>query len=161
ESGGALLIFPAGEVSNLDLRTRRVTDRPWSPTAARLIRLAGAPGTPMHFAGADSALFQPAGFFPPRPRTVLLAYQAAKKVGAQVAVRIGEPLPEPRYGACASDTELTAQLRLRTYLLGVPQPRAPSVARELAALAPAVDPQALASEVDSLPAETLLVTSGA
>ncbi|HKF96998.1 MAG TPA: GNAT family N-acyltransferase [Steroidobacteraceae bacterium] len=161
ESGGALLIFPAGEVSNLDLRTRRVTDRPWSATAARLIRLAGAPVTPMHFAGANSALFQLAGLLHPRLRTVLLPYELAKKVGAQVAVRVGEPLPEARYSACASDAELTAQLRLRTYLLGIPQPRAPSVQRELAALAPAVDPQALASEVDSLPVETLLVTSGA
>jgi hypothetical protein len=30
EGGGALLMFPAGEVSNLDLRTLEVVDRPWS-----------------------------------------------------------------------------------------------------------------------------------
>jgi putative hemolysin len=163
EHGGALLIFPAGEVSNLDLRTRRVTDRPWSLTAARLIRLAGAPVTSMHFAGANSALFQLAGFLHPRLRTLLLPYELGNKVGTRVVVRIAEPLAPARYAACASDAELITQLRLRTYLLGASQPEpteATPARRELAPLAAAADRESLASEVEALPAETLLVTSG-
>jgi putative hemolysin len=163
ESGGALLIFPAGEVSNLDLRTRLVTDRAWSPTAARLVRLAGAPVTPMHFAGANSALFQLAGFVHPRLRTLLLPYELGNKIGKRVAVCIGEPLPAARYAACAGDAELAAQLRLRTYVSGASR-REPmdtgQARRELAPLSPAADPKALSSELEALPADALLVTSG-
>src|SRR6185312_8026406 len=58
EDGGALMIFPAGEVSHLHLRTLSISDPPWSTTAARLIRMSGAPVVPMYFGGANSALFQ-------------------------------------------------------------------------------------------------------
>jgi putative hemolysin len=163
EDGGALLIFPAGQVSNLNLRSRRVTDRPWNPTAARLVRLASAPVMPMHFAGANSALFQLAGLLHPRLRTLLLPYELGNKAGTCVEVRLGEPLPASRYRACTSDAELTTQLRLRSYLLGASPSglaEAGSAPRKLAPLAAAVDPQALAGEVEALPAETLLVTSG-
>ena len=163
EGGGALLLFPAGEVSNLDLRSRRVIDRAWSPTAARLIRRGGAPVAAMHFAGANSPLFQVAGFFHPRLRTLLLPYELANKAGRRVVVRIGAPLPAARYSTCRGDTELAAQLRLRTYLSGAPH-REGADTRETRALIPlaaAEEPQALATEIESLPRETLLVTCGA
>jgi putative hemolysin len=164
EGGGLLLIFPAGEVSNLNLRAGMVTDRTWSPTAARLIRLAGAPVTPMHFAGANSVLFQLAGIVHPRLRTLLLPHELGNKVGTRVAVRVGEPLPPAQYRACKGDAELAAQLRLKTYLAGAPQlaqsaPRAASP-RNLAPLAAPVDAEELAREVGSLPPQSLLASSG-
>ena len=162
-SGGALLIFPAGEVSNLNLRAGRVSDRDWSPTAARLIRLSKAAVTPMHFAGANSALFQLAGFLHPRLRTLLLPYELSNKIGRRVVVRVGEPLPAERCSACRGDTELAAQLRLRTYLAGAAPPRLVSpvpASRELAPLARARDPLRLAREVGALPEDSLLVASG-
>ena len=163
ECGGALLLFPAGEVSNLDLRSRRVIDRAWSPTAARLIRRSGAPVAAMHFAGANSPLFQAAGFLHPRLRTLLLPYELANKAGRRVVVRISEPLPAARYSTCRGDSELAAQLRLRTYLSGAPHREGADTRarRELVPLAAATEPQVLATEIDSLPEDTLLVTSGA
>jgi putative hemolysin len=164
EAGGALLIFPAGEVSSLDLRCGQVTDRAWSPTAARLIRLAAAPVTPMYFAGANSALFQLAGMLHPRLRTLLLPHELGNKVGARVAVRVGEAVPPARYLIFKGDEELAAQLRLKTYLLAAPAGGvgdAPAVAlRALAPLTPPVDPELLAREIESLPAAALLVSSG-
>src|SRR5215469_10404891 len=164
EGGGLLLIFPAGEVSNLNLRAGVVTDRTWSPTAARLIRLAGAPVTPMHFAGANSVLFQLAGIVHPRLRTLLLPHELANKVGTRVAVRVGEPLLPEQHRAYKGDAELAAQLRLKTYLAGAPQlvqsaPRA-GLPRNLAPLATPVEPAVLAREVASLPSHSLLVSSG-
>jgi putative hemolysin len=169
ESGGALLIFPAGEVSHLNLRSRQVSDRPWSPTAARLIRLARAPVLPMHFAGSNSLLFQLAGMVHPRLRTLLLPRELGNKVGARVAVRLGEPLSPERYASCKSDAELAAQLRLNTYLLGSARSigadglaadgRAPD-ARELEPLAAPVDPELLAGEIGSLPPQALLLRAG-
>jgi putative hemolysin len=164
EDGGALLIFPAGEVSNLDLRARRVTDRAWSPTAARLIRLSGAPVAPLHFAGANSALFQVAGMLHPRLRTLLLPHELGNKIGSTVVVRVGEPLSAARVRACKGDAELAAQLRLKTYLSGEPQLQKsadqPVRARALAPLAPAVDPEVLAAEIAVLPPQALLASSG-
>jgi putative hemolysin len=163
EGGGALLIFPAGEVSNLDLRTRRVADRPWSPTAARLIRLSGAPVTPLHFAGANSALFQLAGMVHPRLRTLLLPHELGNKFGTRVAVRVGESLSAAKVRACKRDAELAAQLRLRTYLSGapqVPQSAARPPPRELAPLAEAQDRELLATEIAALPPQALLAASG-
>jgi putative hemolysin len=164
EGGGALLIFPAGEVSNLDLRARRVTDRPWSPTAARLIRLSGAPVTPLHFAGANSALFQVAGMLHPRLRTLLLPHELGNKIGSTVAVRVGESLSAARVRACKGDAELAAQLRLKTYLSGEPEaqksPEPPATERALAPLAAAMDPDMLAAEIAALPAQALLASSG-
>ena len=161
--GGALLIFPAGEVSNLDLRARQVTDRRWSPTAARLIRLAGAPVTPLHFAGANSALFQVAGMVHPRLRTLLLPHELGNKFGTRVAVRVGESLSAAKVRASKGDAELAAQLRLRTYLSGAPQ--APQSAgrppaRELAPLADGTDPELLAAEIAALAPDALLASSG-
>jgi len=101
--GGALLLFPAGEVSSLDLRTLAVTDRPWSATAARLVRLSGAAVVPMHFAGANGTLFQLAGLIHPRLRTLLLPQELGNKIGARIAVRIGAPIAASRLAAFTDD----------------------------------------------------------
>ena len=166
EEGGALLIFPAGEVSHLSLRTLSISDPPWSATAARLIRMSGAPVVPMYFGGANSALFQLAGIVHPRLRTLLLPHELGNKLGSRVAVRIGQPLAPAKLAAFESDTQLAAHLRLKTYLLRGPvarSQRAPPPAapvRTLEPIAPAVDPERLSCEIETLPAEMLLVSSG-
>jgi putative hemolysin len=159
--GGALLLFPAGEVSSLDLRTLAVTDRPWSPTAARLVRLSGATVVPMHFAGANGTLFQLAGLVHPRLRTLLLPQELGNKIGARIAVRIGEPIASTKVAALGDDEALAAHLRLATYLLG----RASTAQRDAATrfLEPLIEPVDAAvidREIASLPAESLLVDAG-
>jgi putative hemolysin len=49
ECDGALMLFPAGEVSHFDVRARCVTDPPWSRAVALLARKARAPVVPVHF----------------------------------------------------------------------------------------------------------------
>jgi putative hemolysin len=164
ERGGALLVFPAGEVSHLDVRSWSVTDSPWSPTAARLLRLSDAVAVPMYFAGANSALFQLAGMVHPRLRTLLLPGELANKAGTTVQLRIGESLTRSRLEAVESDELLSAQLRLKTYALGresQPPPQAPAAEeRAFEPIVPAIDPQRLAAEIAALPPEALLVSSG-
>src|SRR3974390_228731 len=46
-SGGALAVFPAGEVSQLNVRQGEVTDPGWSNFAANLIRSTGASALPV------------------------------------------------------------------------------------------------------------------
>jgi putative hemolysin len=166
ESGGALLVFPAGEVSHLYLRTWSITDPPWSATAARLVRISRAPVVPMYFAGSNSPLFQLAGMVHPRLRTLLLPRELGNKIGAHVQIRIGEPLAPSKLEVFESDEQLAAHLRLKTYILGgASQPSSHSSAetpdeRELEPIARAVDPDLLAREIDALPAEMLLVSAG-
>ncbi len=166
EDGGALLIFPAGEVSHLNLRTFSISDPPWNPTAARLIRISGAPVVPMYFGGANSALFQLAGIVHPKLRTLLLPHELGNKLGARVTIRLGQPLAPSKLAAFENDTQLAAHLRLKTYLLRdcVASPeRAPpptSAGRALEPIAPAVDPERLSCEIETLPSEMLLVSSG-
>ena len=166
EGGGALLIFPAGEVSHLSLRTLSISDPPWSTTIARLIRLCGAPVVPMYFGGANSALFQLAGIVHPRLRTLLLPHELGNKLGARVAIRLGQPLSPSKLAAFDTDPQLAAHLRLKTYLLrdsAAPAARVPPRAtgrRALEPIAPAIDPDRLSCEIETLPPEMLLVSSG-
>jgi putative hemolysin len=167
EDGGALLVFPAGEVSHLQLRTLSVTDPPWSTTAARLIRLSGAPAVPMYFGGANSALFQLAGMVHPRLRTLLLPHELGNKLGARVVIRLGQPLSAAKLAAFETDELLAKHLRLKTYLLAgqsgpdhrSPEPATPEP-RTLEPIAEPIDPERLSCEIETLPPEMLLVTSG-
>jgi putative hemolysin len=159
--GGALLVFPAGEVSHLDVRSWSVTDPPWNTTAARLLRRSGAIAVPMYFAGSNSALFQVAGMLHPRLRTLLLPGELANKSGACVRARVGEAMSAARLSSFESDELLCAHLRLKTYALSR-EPATPSVppARELAPIVDPVDPQILAREIAALPEQAILASSG-
>jgi putative hemolysin len=166
QDGGALMIFPAGEVSHLQLRTLSISDPPWNPTVARLIRMSGAPVVPMFFGGANSALFQLAGVLHPRLRTLLLPHELGNKLGHHVPVRIGNLLPPAKLAAFETDEQLAAHLRLKTYLLkGAPvDPPPPGTKlppeRSLEPIGPAIDPERLSCEIETLPPEMLLVSSG-
>ncbi len=166
--GGCLGIFPAGEVSHLDVSRTRVTDPPWSPMIARLARQPGVHVLPVYFSGANSAVFQMAGLLHPRLRTVLLPRELLRRRSSTVSVRIGRAVPPGRVGEFAQDEALTAYLRARTYLLdggrarALIQPRPVPVLRRrgLAPVAAAVPPGALAAEVDRLPAAQTLLAHG-
>jgi putative hemolysin len=163
-SGGALLVFPAGEVSHLRLRSASITDPPWSATSARLIRLAAVPVIPLHIAGANSVLFQIAGLVHPRLRTLLLPAELANKTGARVQMRIGRAIAPAQYGAIRSHAHLAAYLRLRTYGLQAETPPdlACSAAESngLQPVAAPVHPERVAAEIEALPQSSLLAGAG-
>ena len=52
--GGALAVFPAGEVSQWNLREAQVTDPAWNIVAARLVRKTGASALPVYFSDATA-----------------------------------------------------------------------------------------------------------
>ncbi|HEU4778874.1 MAG TPA: lysophospholipid acyltransferase family protein, partial [Steroidobacteraceae bacterium] len=121
EGEGALMIFPAGEVSHFDARARCVTDPPWSRAVAILARKARTAVVPVHFSGENRLLFQIAGFLHPRLRTLMLPGELKRRAGSAVPVRIGAPLPYERLRAFDSNESLAAHLRVTTYLLA-PRP---------------------------------------
>lgn len=127
--GGLLGVFPAGEVSHLNLQRRSVSDPDWSSTVSRLIHRTQAPVLPVCIDGRNSGLFQVAGLIHPRLRTVMLPRELLAKRGQRVRVEIGSVIPFARLtklsapagtvsGATDADTDrMTDYLRVRTYLL--------------------------------------------
>lgn len=162
--GGLLGIFPAGEVSSLDLRKRAVTDPAWNPAAARMARMAKATVLPVYFHGDNGPLFNLLGLLHPRMRTVLLPRQLLNKQNTTLRMAVGSPIPASRLDRFENEEQLTAYLRLRTYILrnrcfaGEALTSLPAQSAAPAGAAPA--PALLRAEIDSLPAAAVLADNG-
>jgi putative hemolysin len=168
-SGGLLVIFPAGEVSHLQVQRRTVTDPAWHPSLARLARLTGATLVPTYIHGANGPWFQLAGLVHPRLRTLLLPRELLNKRDTTIAIRIGQPLRAEKTASYADDTALTDYLRRRTYALQALHSAAhlrqgnatrEGVAFDAAPIASAVPASLLSAEVEALPADRCLGRSG-
>ncbi len=166
QQGGLLVIFPAGEVSHLQLGSRSITDPAWHPTVARLARRAEVPAIPIYFHGSNSLLFQLAGLLHPRLRTALLPRELLNKRDRAVPIRIGAPISFAKIKGL-SDDEATAYLRMRCYTLGARNSkengRKTMVAMDSADGEPVADPvptPLLQAEVAALPPQQRLDGSG-
>jgi len=167
-SGGFLLVFPAGEVSHFDIRKRAICDPAWNPIVVRLIRMTQAKALPIYIRGANGLPFQMLGMVHPRLRTAALPAELLNKRGRAVEVRFGSAIDANRIedipagsgiGAVSKDARALAYLRFRTELLAR-RDSAPSQSSAVAEpIAPHADPAALAREIESLPASSLLEDS--
>ena len=97
--GGALIVFPSGEVAHRlgasgSDSTRHESD--WSGTAGRLAAAARATVLPASIHGGNSRIFYAAGRIHPLLRTALLPRELLKKRGATVRVDFSRPLVPPR-----------------------------------------------------------------
>src|SRR5262245_3459900 len=86
--GGALVVFPAGEVGHMRVNGA-VVDTPWKSTFERLASASGARIVPAFIEGGNSRLFYAAGVVHPRIRTALLGRELLKKRGRTIRVTIG------------------------------------------------------------------------
>ena len=116
--GGALVVFPAGEVAHMDINQLAITDPAWHEAVAAIIRRTSAAAVPVYFAGSNGPMFQLLGMVHPLLRTVMLPSELLNKRNRVFKVRVGHPLPHGRLSAFPDDGEMTAYLRWRTYLLG-------------------------------------------
>jgi putative hemolysin len=147
--GGALVIFPSGEVAPR-LRAGRPIDSTWRPTVGRLALQTGAAIVPAHVAGRNSALFYAAGRVHPLLRTALLARELLKKRGQSVTIRFGQPYSARQLQDGPSDTATATAVTL-------------SVRRKVERLAVLPDPLPgvdVAAEIAALPPETRLIERG-
>ncbi len=180
KDGGALAMFPAGEVSHIRWNQPHATDPAWNTAIARLVQSTGATVIPLFFHGRNSMLFQFAGLLHPRLRTALLPHEILNKKHCEVRVEIGSAIKPQRMAAMEYPAELTAYLRARTYLLAgragssqtgtatgaesrtqpvVKASTRPAVRREEPVIA-AISPDAMEAEIAALPASAYLnVTS--
>jgi putative hemolysin len=91
--GGALLVFPAGTVSGLQLPSFQISDAPWNPMITRLARKYEAPILPIYVGGRNSLSFYLAGCMGKKLRTLLLPRAMLNKSGTQVPVHVGALVP--------------------------------------------------------------------
>ena len=128
--GGALIVFPAGEVAHFHVG-RGVEEGPWSGHVGALVRRTEASVLPVHFTGRNSIFFQAAGILHPRARTSLLLRELHGRRGRPITIRVGDALPFAKLKRMTTDDDLTRQLRLVTLALGYqadgPQPASPSM----------------------------------
>lgn len=163
--GGALAVFPAGEVSQLKVSQGWVTDPAWNHIATRLVRRSGASVLPVYFRGRNSVAFQLLGLVNPRLRTLFLLQEFLQQRGKKVQVRVGTAIAAELIANIDSDEEATEYLRLRTYLLSYRGKKGLSLpSKVLSALprktqepiGPAVPQGLLIRDIEALPAERLL-----
>ena len=112
-----LAVFPAGSVSHIHLRQRRIVDPEWNAGIARIVRRSHARVVPVFFGGANSLFFQIAGMVHPKLRTALLPRELLNKGKRSISVRIGNVIPYRKIEAFDGDEKLIGYLRMRTYAL--------------------------------------------
>lgn len=169
--GGALMVFPSGEVSHFQFRRRRITDPEWRPSVGYIVRRTGAPVIPAYVFGRNSLFFQLMGCIHPRLRTALLAREFLNKQGTRIRIRFGPPVTPSRSRTFSSSLQLARFLRLRSYSLSDPENPGRSTpilklagtdrSAPVAPIIDAVDPTLLRSEFDALPASQKLARNGA
>ncbi len=163
EDGGLLAVFPAGEVSSLNLHQRRVTDPVWSDSVARIIRRTKSAALPIFFKGANGPLFQTLGLLHPRLRTVMLPRQVFQRRDERLQIRAGTAIPFSSLEGFETDRDMTAYLRMRTYMLqnrAAPQAAIKQVVsgrEHFQPIVPAEDAAAMAREIQNLPPEQTLI----
>lgn len=160
EQGGLLVVFPAGEVSHLQLRRGTVTDPDWHSAVARIIARTGAPVIPAFIPGHNGLGFQVAGLLHPRLRTALLARELLNKSGRRLNIRLGAPIQPARLDGLGAD-QLLNFLRLSCYGLGEDQrTRATAKRAGMQTIAMPQDASVLNDEVNALDSRVCLVESG-
>jgi putative hemolysin len=92
KKGGALLVFPAGEVAHFDWKTKQITDPRWSRHVAALIRHSRAATLPVFIKGRNGAGFQIAGMIHPLARTAMLPREVVNKRGKTISICMGKPI---------------------------------------------------------------------
>jgi putative hemolysin len=129
KAGHVLAVFPAGEVSHLQLPAGTIADPRWNPMVARLSRRSRATTLPVFFEGRNSVRFQALSLLHPGLRTAWLLREFLTQTGKSAKVHIGTPIAPSTLESLSSDEDAVDYLRRRTYLLAQrPRQRSPFAA---------------------------------
>jgi len=119
KAGAAIGIFPGGGVSTSEKPLKgRAIDLPWAPFTAKLVHFSKATVVPVYFCGQNSRLFQLASHLSMTLRLSLVFRETARRIGTRLEIRIGEPIPYAELAHLTDRSELTRELRRRTFSLG-------------------------------------------
>ena len=159
-NGGALGLFPAGEVGTWQCRKNRtavgqgriVEDKPWPDNMSKLIRKSGLPVIPVYFDGENSKRFHRLGRIHPRFRTLRLIRELLASKGKHIKIRIGQPIPADKI-ASMSVQDLGKYLRNRCYALEAqcqPDFEHRQTSSNDQEIIPPVDPELIRSQIEDI-----------
>jgi len=117
ESGGVLLVFPAGQVSAMTWNNLNIHDRKWNSMVGRLANKYQATCLPIFIHGGNPTYFHIGGLIHKRLRTLLLPRQLSNKVGQKLKMTVGDAITPRDFAKLESATAITDLLRMSTYLL--------------------------------------------
>lgn len=148
--GGALLIFPAGTVSVLNVKNWSIQDAPWKDIVGRLALKYKADCLPVHIEGRNGWSFYLSGLVHKRLRTLLLPRAMISQHRKRVTARVGRvvSLAETPVTSPAAATEY---LRLSCELLaGKPSSDISSLPPTLSPLGEDIPGELLQTRLDTL-----------
>lgn len=161
-NGGLLLVFPAGEVSQLvDAKQQRLEDKEWSRSVSALIRKNKAATVPVFIRGQNSKRFYMAGKIHPLLRTLMLGRELLNKSAKTIELSFGQAIKFKELNNL-NDAQIVNYLRLNTYLLNrdVSATQQTVSDNDLLPIATGLPIGQLLEELHSLPAETQLLQNG-
>ncbi|MHC6801353.1 lysophospholipid acyltransferase family protein, partial [Vibrio antiquarius] len=161
-NGGLLLVFPAGEVSQLvDAKQQRLEDKEWSRSVSALIRKNKAATVPVFIRGQNSKRFYMAGKIHPLLRTLMLGRELLNKSAKTIELSFGQAIKFKELNNL-NDDQIVNYLRLNTYLLNrdVSATQQTVSDNDLLPIAAGLPISQLLEELHSLPTETQLLQSG-
>ncbi|TVZ25961.1 putative hemolysin [Gillisia sp. Hel_I_86] len=116
KEGAALGIFPAGEVSTYK-DEKHIVDKPWEPSAMKLIQKAQVPVIPIYFHAKNSTFFYRLASMSDILRTAKLPSEMLSQKKRKIMVRIGNPISVEDQMANPNLEGFTAFLRRKTFML--------------------------------------------
>ncbi len=119
KEGNPLGIFPAGEVSTLK-EGKNFVDKPWEPSAMRLVQKAKVPVIPIYFHAKNSRLFYRLASISSTLRTAKLPSELFSQENKVIKVRIGNPVSVKDQEEYTNLEDFTNFLRKKTYMLANP-----------------------------------------
>jgi putative hemolysin len=113
KEGGAIVMFPAGEVASSPHLFGQAVESEWHPFAGRLARTAGVTVLPIYFHGQNSWLFNLAARIGPATRLAMFVHETQRKIGTTIRATVGCPFQVRELQLHAHRRELVASLRAR------------------------------------------------
>jgi putative hemolysin len=160
EAGGALIVFPAGEVSSLIDSDGRVTDGPWHEGVLSLVQWTAARVVPMFVHGQNRRIFRLAGRIHPLLRTALLARELLARRGTTLKLSLGTVVTADRLARIEDRRARLAYLRTRTFALRQRNRRGTIGLEWATPIAAPESADVMTAEIERLPARARLLASG-
>lgn len=161
KNGGALALFPAGEVSTT-YGTSVIRDKDWSLTMIKLIKKANVPVVPVYFHGSNSNFFHWIGKIHPMLRTARLPGELFNKQNRCIRMSIGRAVSQSEIAEFTTLEDLGMNLRARCYAMeaNIPQESAQPVLVNTVPIALPKNRRAMQKEINALSSDKHLFTTG-
>lgn len=159
KDGGALVIFPAGEVSTYQKGEKGIQDKEWDDSIIKFIAKCRVPVLPIHIGAKNSLLFHVAGKIHPMLRTALLPREMVNKSGQHINFRIASPINGNFNGELTDISILKRFIRANIYTMSFKKTENKEHNKRQKTIVPPVDKALLEKDIEALSDMCLITLS--